>query len=113
MNDVPVVGRKDILRALNENHVQGKLIVAFFLGDIPDSLECARVQIHLMQISMIVNICKHAAAEWCVLQIIKQAIDLVEFAFFVLMLDTKLITIGFTNTSIWVSPLVPNVLLDF
>ena len=58
---------------------------------------------------MIVNISKHAATEWSVLQIIEQAVDLVEFALFVLMFDAKLIAVRFADATIWVGPLVPNV----
>ena len=108
LNDVPVVGGQDVLGTLVENGVKSELIATFFLSDIEGHTPGARVEIHFVEVGVVVDAGEDATAEGIVFEIPDDAIDLIHFAFLVLMLDAELVAIGFANAAVRIGPFVPD-----
>ena len=64
---------------------------------------------HFVKIFEVVKIGENAAGSGVVLEIVEHAVDLVEQAFFVLVLDAELIAVGLADGAGLVRPVVPDV----
>ena len=105
---IPVVCRQYILRSLVENTVQGQHITVLLFGHVKSHAVCARIQVHLMEVLMHIDICHNTTAVRIVLQIIDHTVRLIHHSFFVLMLYAHLISVCFSDGSVLISPAVPD-----
>ena len=69
---------------------------------------CARIQIHLMQIRMYIDVCHDAPAERIILQIVDHAVNLIHHAFLVPVLHAELVTVCFSDGAVRIRPLIPD-----
>ena len=103
LNDVPVVCGQHILRTLIEDAVE------VLARDVEGHRVSAGVEIHLVQIGVGVDVGHNAAGCGVVLEIVENAVDLVELALAVLVLDTELIAVRLTDRAVLACPGIPDV----
>ena len=103
LEDVPVIRGEHVVRTLIEDAIEA---ITF---DVEGHAISAGIEVHLMQIFKVIDIRHDATGIRVMLQIVKDAVDLVEFPFGVDGLFAKLIAIGFANGAGLIGPRVPDV----
>ena len=106
--DIPVICCKNILRTLIEDCIQCQFLISRCLSYIKCHRVCTWIQVHLVKILMHINICHNSTAEWIVFQIIDNSVYLIHHAFFILMFHSKLISVCFTDRTIFICPAIPD-----
>ena len=94
---VPVISRENILAALHENHVENGLLIPFALRDVVGNAIGARIQVHLMQVRKRVHIGHDATGERRVLEVVQDAVHLIELALAIARLLGDLVAVGLAN----------------
>ena len=102
LNNIPIICRKYILWSLIQYSIQA---ISCYIKCHPIS---TRIQIHLMKILVYIHICHHTTTVWIMFQIINQAIHLVKHTFFVLVFYTHLISVSFSDRTIFICPAIPD-----
>ena len=105
---IPVICRKDIIRSLIQDCIQCQFIMSRFLGYIKCHTVCTRIEIHLMQIFMHINIRHDSSAVWIILKVIDYTVHLIKHAFFILVLYAHLISISLSDRTVFIRPTVPD-----
>ena len=105
---IPVIRSEYIIGSLIEHSIQRKLLMSFFFRNIKCHTVRTRVQVHLMKILMYINIRHDPSAVRIILQIIDHTVYLIEHSLLVLMFYGHLVSIGFSNRSIFICPAVPD-----
>ena len=100
---IPVVGGQHVLAPLVQNGVED------IPGDVEGHGPGAGVQIHLMEILVVVKTGEDAAGGGVVLQVIQHPVHLVHLPFGILVLDGELIAIGLADGAVRIRPLIPDV----
>ena len=111
LHDVPVVRGKHVVAALVEDRVQNELAGFLILGAVERHAVRARVEVHLVQVGEVVDIRHNAARIRVVLEVEDHAIDHIEHALLVLVLDRHLIAVGLADGTVRIGPFVPDMRL--
>ena len=69
---------------------------------------CTRIQIHLMQILMHINIGQDPAAERIIFQIINHPVHLIHHSLTILMFLCQLIAVRFSDGTVFICPFIPD-----
>ena len=64
---IPIICRQHVLGALIQDPVQRQPVTVFFFCHIKCHTVSARIQVHLMQILMYIEVCHNTAAIWIIL----------------------------------------------
>ena len=105
LHHIPVVGCKNVLRALVEYGI--KLITC----DIKGHTVCAWLKIHLGKVIELIYISKNSARVRCVLKLPEHIVHLVHFSLSKFIFYSHLIAIGFTDGAVFICPFIPYVRL--
>ena len=113
LTHIPVVRSQHILRTLIQNSVQGKHVTVFFFGHIERHAVRARIEVHLMQVLMYIQIRHDSPAVRIILQIVNHPVRLIHHSLFILMFHTHLVSVCFPDRSIFIRPAVPDMTPEF
>ena len=110
--DVPVVSREDVLAALHEAHVEGRLLVSFSMCHVVRHAVGAGVQVHLREVGKGVHVGHDAARERRVRKVVEHAVHLVEVALGIVTLLGDLVAVRLADGTGLIGPLVPDMALE-
>ncbi|MPN45761.1 hypothetical protein SDC9_193332 [bioreactor metagenome] len=102
LRDVPGIGDEHVLRALVEDGAEP------VVDDIERHAVGARVEVHLMQVGVVVDVGHDAPALGIVAQVKQHTVHLVEEALAVDVLDAELVAVGLADRAVGASPAVPD-----
>ena len=94
---IPVICHEDVLGPLIQNPVEHQRPVLPVLRHIKRHAVGTRIQIHLVQILMHVQVCHNTPAERIMLQIVEHPVHLIHHPLPVLMLYAELIAVRFSD----------------